>query len=216
MTATVFDVARGAKEFTASALEPATEVVQGESLHTKWQLPPTVTIPVPPGAGDRKQQWPCSCTLTRQTACTGMALETGNHLACMLEVGHMAGASMHGSTPVCMAQETTGTSCRRPFARWLSSMRRLWRRGAGHTASLTAGRPRSGPSRQRSTSPAGDLLPCLASHSACCQADGCQRIPLQGSHATRACVQGGLPPEPTEVARRMLWQDDQRVLVRGL
>ena len=50
MTATVFDVARGAKVFTASALEPATEVIKGESYHTSWQLPPTVTIPVPPGA----------------------------------------------------------------------------------------------------------------------------------------------------------------------
>ena len=49
MTATVFDVARGAREFTASALEPATEVVRGESFHATWELPQTVTIPVPPG-----------------------------------------------------------------------------------------------------------------------------------------------------------------------
>lgn len=54
MTATVFDVARGAKDITASALEPATEMVKGESWTTQWRLPPSVTIPVPPGAAEGK------------------------------------------------------------------------------------------------------------------------------------------------------------------
>lgn len=49
MTATVGDVARGARQATAHTLETTLDVVKGESFKTKWDLPPTLTYPVPEG-----------------------------------------------------------------------------------------------------------------------------------------------------------------------